>query len=730
MIVFIFALAVLAPPILGSTSNLLSDIKAVYVYDNPENIDWGLIYHFAIENGCRVDLANVKTGPAYQRVYNEANEYNITASQFYIPEATNVYFDTIKADLFDGYQPDIVVFSGDFEKEILNSFEKYLISLPYDSTAIYKISKYFRRVKQGGERSLYIREKQYFEYFRDKIDLMADAISERVSVPDDENIYTIYDLIKGRFPSGRAASFFSGIDRYKFDALADKYIESGVQKAALKQHRNKYMDYLQKALDREGAEKIEALFGAVAEAKKFREVYYYQIGKVDSLTPVARYIESTLDKLGSAIFYETGIKSNGIVLIRETTEGKKLKFRSEISNNGYVNVRTGWIGFKPYWKDTLIVIDSVWTTLHPNNNLVREYTVAIDPELLETADQKRLEFVGRVVYGGQEMSFNYSAKSYEESAFSIEFVPDFQIIKPFPDLQIDRLVEPASLKAVLTKPVDFSGVVGVDVVAPKAVLAGAYKKELTLHSGERGREFNIPLVATRSMSHERIDIIINITRNGKTVASDIAQIRQADYDVPPNTKIALLPDVSGILEDILIETGADYKSISERYLKAGDLDLYDMVMFGTDCVQNYSSLDAAYDIIRKYMEFGGTVVVFGQPDDWRDDLLPVSIVSMARKMEKRDFSISDNKHPLFNRKYRVDISKLMDGISGGAISYPAVVFPGERIIEGENGVTLLSVSKFGEGKLIYCGLPLLQMIRNLDIDAIKMFSNLIHYSGK
>nr|MBN2278662.1 hypothetical protein [candidate division Zixibacteria bacterium] len=715
----------------AGTVNLLTDIKAVCVYENPGQIDWGLVYHLAVENGCHVDLVTIKTGPSYQPVFIRADKYNLNSIQFYIPEATPIYFDTIKSDLFAGYIPDIVIFLSDFQNDPLNAFESYLLNLTFDSSAVFNIKKYYRKVEEGSRYSLFIKENQYFEYYGDEINRMADAVSEEIASTATIGIYTVYDLIKSRpVPESPSASFLAGIDRFKFDLIADKYVEGSVQKAALKMHKNKYIELLKKSLEQTGAERIGSLLGAIDAVKKFRQAYYYQIGAVDTLTPVAQYIERTLDKLSSAVFFETGVKSNGTVLIRETTEGKKLKFRSEIDNDGYISIRTGWVGFRPYWIDTVIVIDSAWTNVSPNASLIREYTVEVDPGYLMTVDEQSLKFVGKVVYGNQEMDFNYRAGSYEESYFSIEFVPDFMIIKPFPELQIDRLVEPTSLKAVLNKPVDFGGVVGIEVVSPKTVLSGAYNKELTLRAGERSREFNIPLVATKSMGRERHDIIINISSDGKIVASDIAQIRQAEFDVPTKTKIALLPDVSGILEDILILTGADYKSISERYLKAGNLDLYDIVIFGTGCFRNYESLDAAYDVIKKYMEFGGTVIVFGQTDDWRDDLLPVSIVSSTQKMEKRDVRVTDNSHPLFTRPYRLDVSRMLDGISGGTISYPAVVFPGEKLIEGEKGITHLSVSRFGDGKLIYCGLPLIQMVRNLDAEAIKLFSNLIHYSGK
>ena len=130
------------------------------------------------------------------------------------------------------------------------------------------------------------------------------------------------------------------------------------------------------------------------------------------------------------------------------------------------------------------------------------------------------------------------------------------------------------------------------------------------------------------------------------------------------------------------------------------------------------------------MEFGGTVVVFGQPDEWRDDLLPVSIISTTVNLSADSLLALDKNNQIFKTKFNITPEKLMSRINAGYVSYPAVVFPGEKIIKSSSNTTVLSQTKLGKGRLIYCGLPLLEMIRDLDIDAIKLFSNLVHYSGE
>jgi hypothetical protein len=58
---------------------------------------------------------------------------------------------------------------------------------------------------------------------------------------------------------------------------------------------------------------------------------------------------------------------------------------------------------------------------------------------------------------------------------------------------------------------------------------------------------------------------------------------------------------------------------------------------------------------------------------------------------------------------------------------PAVVAPSERVFVTPSGAALLSVSRFGDGQVIFCGLPLLEMVADLNLEAIHLFANILNY---
>jgi len=714
----------------ANTINLLTDIEVAYLYENAGDIDWPLIYYLTEENGCTVELATVNSGPMFRHLLRQSEEFNLNSSIILINDTSAIYLDSVVNVVSSGEIPDIVIFAGDFENPYMKAVENHLLNMKIDTSRVYLVRRFYRRIADSEGGSVYLKSKQYWENMYEDISKMAEAVDLRTPLRDFDNIYSIYDLIKSNDGgSDRQPSFLGGINRFKFNQIIERNIESAVQREALRINRKNYVSKINEAIKNQGRDRIELLLQAMQEAKKIRQTYYYQIGRVDSTTDVARYIEKTISSITRAIFYEARVDYHGNMSICETPEGRKLKFRADINNNGYVPVRAGKLDFRAAWMDEPVTIDSAWAEILPNNSLIREYSVDIPAGHLDDISESTMQFIGHVRYAGKDVEFKYSARTYEKTGFSAELVPDFLIIKPFPKLQIDRLVEPAYLKAIITKPNEYAGEVDVEIVTPSSIYVGAYSKKLQLQSGETAVEMKIPLAITRSIGDQRHEVIINVTDNDRRLASDLAYVGECPYDIPAELNIAILADQNGLLEDLLIQSDAAYKSLSLRYLKAGELDYYDAVIIGPGPLDDPQLPQLLKDKLKKYLELGGTVITFNRPGKWGGNILPVSIITDDYEVPSGDLKVKTANHPIFKEKYKINLPDLLKRSAEKYIPRPAVVFPAEKIIESGEGTVVLSETKIGEGKLIYCGLPLLDMIRDLDTEAIRLFTNLVVYSG-
>jgi hypothetical protein len=103
---------------------------------------------------------------------------------------------------------------------------------------------------------------------------------------------------------------------------------------------------------------------------------------------------------------------------------------------------------------------------------------------------------------------------------------------------------------------------------------------------------------------------------------------------------------------------------------------------------------------------------------------------VAQNLDDRMVRAIKTDHSLFDRPLKVSAGNLIKSLSGLYRSYPAVVFPGDNLIAAEGPMTLLSVSSVGRGRLIYCGLPLAAMFRDLHPETVDFFINLIEYSRR
>ena len=714
----------------ANTINLLTDIRVAYFYEGAGHIDWPLIYYFAEENGCKVDLVTVESGPIFKQLYQHSDRYNLSSSRFLVNDTSTALLDSMIAEAFGGELPDIVIFAGEFNGRTMQTVEKYLLDLNPDTSQVFYISKFYRGMADADGRGVFLKSRQYWDSKYEEMVQMAEAVGMSIPMRDREEVYSVYDLVKDRTPLiGQKPAFLSGIDRFKFDRILSISVESMVQRNALGINRKNYVNYLNDALKAQGDDRIGLLMKALLEAKKIRQVYYYQVGQVDTSAAVAKYIENTISSIVDAVFYEARVEYRGNISLIETAEGKKIKFRAEIDNNGYSTVKAGRLEFKPAWSKESTLIDSSWADLMPNNTLIREYSLDL-PEVEDDLNDHSLQFIGHVLYAGNDIEFTYRAGAFEKTGFSVEFVPDFLIIEPFPELNLDRLVEPAYMKAIITKPADFAGAVNIDINAPTGVHVGAYDKKLELRTGQTALEMKIPLAITKSLGIQRQEVIINVSDRGGLLTSDIAFVRQAEFDLPSNLIIAILADNNGLLEDILMQSNAAYKSLTDRYLKARELDYYDVVVIGSGNIEDPQLRPLLKDKLKSYLENGGTVIVFSRPGQWGGNMLPVSIVSGSDAQTGKGLQAKTANHPFFKEKYTIDILELLKRAMENYEPHPAVVFPCEKVIDAPEGATVLSETKFGRGTLIYCGLPLPEMIGNLDPDAIKLFANLLLYSKK
>jgi hypothetical protein len=105
----------------------------------------------------------------------------------------------------------------------------------------------------------------------------------------------------------------------------------------------------------------------------------------------------------------------------------------------------------------------------------------------------------------------------------------------------------------------------------------------------------------------------------------------------------------------------------------------------------------------------------------------VSFVPTFEVVNQQDIVNRISEANILNKPYPISEKNLLSSFFRKREVTPAVISPAEKVYVTPTGATLLSVSRLGDGQVIFCGFPLLEMISRLDIEAIHLFANILNY---
>jgi len=727
----LLVLVLVAPVSMTATlDNLITDVKVLYLYENQSAIDWPLVYYLAGENHCRVDLATIDLAPSASCDRQTAPGRDVTSVHCTVTDTSRISLESALLSLCGYRFPDIVIFAESYRGGPMRAFARHVQSGQTTINAALGIKKFYRRTDENSPSVIYVNGSLYFNRAGDEIDALATDLFAGPPLAEERERYTIYELINSA-TSGSATptGFLAGIKRFKLEELIEQKIVSSYLRITMLDNARQYESYLQSAAKAVGGKRIEAMLFGLSELRQILNAFY-TAKEPDPGAVFKSYLNQTVTDGISAVFTEAGVSHRGEIIFRESPEGTKLKFISTITNDGPLDLDFYGVTASLVHSNSILVVDSSESKIMPFSSLVREYTIAMPSQQLSEITPDSLIISGKIGYRNNTVSFLYQVGAHEQSPLAIRIIPEFLMGRPFAEDQIDRLVDAASINVVIDKPSNYTGEATIRFITPDGILIGAYEENLVMIAGDNAYEFSIPLVARKSTGNKRQKLGVEIILDGRVAASDFIYIGGNECAVNTKLKIALAPGTEGLVEDILMMTGANYRTLSDRYLEAGDLDFFDVIIFETGCFERYRSLGSVGNRLKRFMDYGGGIIVFGQPSDWRDDLLPVTITSTAERLAAKDVNIRTADHSVFKLTHRVNTSQMLQSIGQSYISYPALVFPSERIIERADKTALLSESRFGRGRFMYCGLPILQMIRQLDPEAAKFFANLVNFAGK
>ncbi len=706
----------------------LSDVSVLYLFDDPRTIDWPTLYYLNDTYGCRIDLLTFDERPSFSSAEASVPDREIYLHSYHLPPDDTTGVTAMIGELFRDRLPDIVFFE-DQQRGYYSTAENIITARAGASNSIFTIRKIYRKVSESPESksspgSVVLNGRELFDRYTDRMSLEIPVLLPHLSLDQIEpDRLTRYLLIKNN-TGNTQGSFLAGIPDFRLPAIIDSLFPTGPMKETLLSQAKKFSSFFNASRISIGRNRVKLIVDG------YRELTYLnsQDKVFKGMTEFQHYIEDMERKAERAALHAVGIGWDGKIILRDSPHGPKLKFLASISVDGPREVQVNSFMFNPFWDSTAIVLDSEPITIAPHQSYVREFLVDVDHTHLEGKTSDSLSFTVQVAYGGRiPLSFTSKLPLWVAPKLGIKFDPEFYFVKPFPELDVDRVVSSTSVRVTVLKPYSYAGTAQINFTTPKGMFAGAYRKDITLEKGFTEQSLRIPFTISNLFELGTQSLGIDLIVDGKTVASDTGRIRIAACKIPDDRTIGFLPDTSGQLEDILRMCEANFQPLTDRALETADLDAYNVIVVGSGALRRYPSFSQIKLQLEDYLRQGGSLVIFGQPEDWPGDILPVSLVPSVELVSNEQITDLIPGANMLSKPYLISDKNLLSEFYRKEDLTPATIAPAEKILVTPSGAALLSVSRLGTGQIIYCGLPLLEMISHLDIEAIHLFANIMNY---
>ncbi len=732
LLVAILTQPVLAEPLDDKLRATQSDIKVLCLASKASEIQWGALLYLNQKYGCEIFIGLVNQSPSFGSL-----QFSTTDGQFHLGRfgrsaddtTGQMIVDSIISNLFDGYYPDLAICGFNNSVDSANLVDLLLAireKSSEDSTSLTSLQKIFIETNDEAKGLILFNDRELFRKYSDRANNVALELELTLNYSDRP--LRRYQRFQRPEQALSENDFMSGFDNFRLPDLVAQYYIEGPERKNILTRISKFRSFIRSA-QRVYLERSERLRFVLAGLKEITYLEDQMRARATSDRKVALAVWA-LDlkkKTYIAASEAVGLDWKGHLEMRQTPFGKSGRLMIDLKLTGPLPVELSLFKFHP-GAGPAITVDSISHEVMPHQRFFRNYQIDLSNLDLSGAIGNSLLFSVEVIVEKVALNLYLPYSEFQESRVGIQFLPGYAFLPPFTnkDNQITALAKTFDWQIKISKPFegDLDGRLLID--KPDAIVVGSYNKNIHIPDGETSQYINIFLAAGRSIDYDLKTVTARLEVDKKKVAESSAQVRVARFEVPTSRDIAFIPDPDGKLEDLLRVANLSMHALTTHSLIRANLDAYDLIIIGRGPTEFYSNLRATGGRLQEFVKNGGEIIILGQPFGWPHNIFdfPMYCAIGAGEIEPRLIS---PKHTIFNRPYNIAPQSILSQATGSLITYPAIISAGAEIVSVREHGSLIRVVQIGDGHIIYCGLPILEMVGELNVEAIHLMANLLNF---
>lgn len=331
----------------------------------------------------------------------------------------------------------------------------------------------------------------------------------------------------------------------------------------------------------------------------------------------------------------------------------------------------------------------------------------------------------------------------------LEVAPAVEISKVDPPLYVSS---PGSLKQkpkfnITLKnnlPTQFRGLVQINgqnfETGREVALDGFGTQAVTLEI----RTF-IPM-GSRNPANSNLTVTVSQPESREAVTTRSVPTVFANARVTPNLRVGYLPSFDDTLQRSLAALGVEGRQLTVQEIQTGALEGFDTIIIDNRGYEAHRDLIGANDHLLKYVEDGGTLLVFyHKTNEWNPDannrrpqLAPYPIILDDERVTEEDAPITflQPRHPLLNFPNRITPADFANWIQERGLYFPKEWAPQYTALLSTNdkgGPPLkggLLVARYGKGHYIYTSMVWYRQLRGGIPGGYRFFANLVSYGKR